>query len=124
MSPLCQFEMTLPAYFPGESRTVYAGDNAKKWEVSGDADRTLLLRGTPRGGDRRAVARGRLSLHGVPTAYRFGLRRQHLLPEGSRLIGAPHSPMTATKICAARVDLARPLRAHRAAFAKTTALMI
>jgi Glutathione-dependent formaldehyde-activating enzyme len=51
------------------------------WEVSDDQDRPLLLWVAARGGERRTVALWRLSLHGVPTAYRLGLRRQHLFPE-------------------------------------------
>lgn len=39
--------------------------------------------GAPRGGDWRAAACGHLSLHGVPTAYRLGLRRRRLFPEGA-----------------------------------------
>src|ERR1700733_13727848 len=48
-----------------------------------DEDRSLLLRVAARGGNRRAMDRGHLSLHGVPTAYRLGLQRQRPFPEGA-----------------------------------------
>lgn len=38
-------------------------------EKADEQNRTLLLRIAPRGGDRRAGDCGRVSLHGVPTAY-------------------------------------------------------
>src|SRR6516162_8762541 len=52
-----------------------------KWRFDDDQDRALLLRFSARGGDRRAGIRGCVSLHGVPTAYRLALWRQHLFSE-------------------------------------------
>jgi len=52
---------------------VNGGDDAKNGKLS--TTRPLLLRVAARGGDRRAVARRRLSLHGVPTTgSAFGVR--------------------------------------------------
>src|SRR5262249_4826724 len=52
-----------------------------KWEFDDDQDRALLLRLAARGGDRRAGVCGRVSLHGVPTAYWLALLRRHFVPE-------------------------------------------
>ena len=57
----------------------------------------MLLRLAARGGDRRAGVCGRVSLHGVPTAYRLALWRQHLFPERA---GA-HRGARARSTCAA-----------------------
>jgi len=52
-------------------------------EPDHDQDRALLLRLAARGSDRRAGARGRVSLHGVPAPYRLALWCQHLFLEGA-----------------------------------------
>ena len=41
----------------------------------------MLLRLAARGGDRQTGVCGRVSLHGVPTAHRLALWRQHLFPK-------------------------------------------
>src|SRR6516165_2324985 len=54
-----------------------------KWRFDDDQDRALLLRLAARGGNRRAGVCGRVSLHGVPAAYRLPLWRQYLFRESA-----------------------------------------